>query len=342
MRNGLVLDVKRLKTYFFLKEGTVRAVDGADFRLLEGEVLGVVGESGCGKSITAQSILRIIQPPGRIVEGTIEYFPDSDSPVDLVELPANGEEMRRIRGEEISIIFQEPMTAFSPVHTIGSQVSEGIRIHQQLTEDQARDKAIDIFKIVGIPRQGQVYKDYPHQLSGGMRQRAMIAMALIGNPKILIADEPTTAIDVTLQAQVLRLLNRLQQQFNLSVMFITHDLGVIAQLATKVAVMYLGKIVEYGTVEQIYDDPKHPYTRDLMRSVPKLGKKDHVDLATIKGSVPDPYSIPSGCPFHPRCGHAMRGICDGNEYPESVAVEEGHRVSCFLFSKNQEVDHADR
>lgn len=335
IREGAILDVRNLKTYFFLKEGVVRAVDGVDFYLDRGEVLGIVGESGCGKSVATRSVLRIIQPPGSVVEGNILFEQRNGTVIDMATLPQQGDELRSIRGRDINMIFQEPMTAFSPVHTIGNQVAESLLLHEEISKPDARDAVIDMFRTVGIPRPENVFTDYPHQLSGGMRQRAMIAMALMCKPRILIADEPTTAIDVTLQAQILRLLRELQETMDLSVIFITHDLGVIAQVAARVGVMYLGKMVESGTVEQIFDEPLHPYTRDLLKSIPRLEIEGASELSTIKGTVPDPYSIPQGCFFHPRCSSCIEGVCDSGAFPQAREVTEGHVVRCHLFSRDE-------
>ena len=338
MTEDRILDVRKLRTHFFLKEGTVRAVDGVDFFVKRGEVLGIVGESGCGKSVATRSVLRIIQPPGEVVDGSILFETRDGTVVDLASLPRQSEELRSIRGKDINMIFQEPMTAFSPVHTIGSQVAESIRLHEEITKNDARDAVIEMFRTVGIPRPIQVYKDFPHQLSGGMRQRAMIAMALMCKPRILIADEPTTAIDVTLQAQILRLLRGLQDSMDLSVIFITHDLGVIAQVAARVGVMYLGKMVESGTAVQIFDEPLHPYTRDLLKSIPHLELEGQKELSTIRGTVPDPYSIPAGCFFHPRCPVMIAGVCDRGEFPEEREINTGHSVRCHLYARQGAAD----
>lgn len=325
-----LLEVKNLKTYFYLDEGIVKAVDGVSFDIKREKTLGVVGESGCGKSVTALSILRITGARSRIVEGEIIFYRDGDSVIDLAKLQPESEEMRSIRGKEISMIFQEPMTSFSPVHTIGDQIMEAIILHQKVNKKEARERAIEMLRRVKIPRAETVIDAYPHQLSGGMRQRAMIAMALSCNPKLLIADEPTTALDVTIQAQILDLIQELQKSFGMAVMIITHNLGVIAEMAKDVVVMYLGKIVESASVEEIFYNPLHPYTRALLESIPKIGKKEKKRLKAIKGIVPDPYNLPTGCSFHPRCPEYMKGVCN-KEVPELKEIKPGHKVSCLLY-----------
>jgi peptide/nickel transport system ATP-binding protein len=332
-----LLSVRNLKTYFPQDEGTVKAVDGASFDLYQGRTLGIVGESGCGKSITARSILRIIDRPGRIVEGEILFrrrkTPDGehiDEVVDLTKLEANGQDMRAIRGAEIALVFQEPMSSFSPVHTVGEQIIEAILLHQPVNRRQAREKAIEMLRLVGIPLPEQRVNQLSNQLSGGLRQRAMIAMALSCHPTLLIADEPTTALDVTTQAQILDLMRQLQREYEMAIMLITHDLGVIAEMADTVVVMYLGRVVEQASVDEIFYNPKHPYTQALLRSIPRIHSKSRERLASISGSVPHPYHRPSGCPFHPRCSAFMPGICDRQE-PQLQAMGEQHLVSCFLY-----------
>ena len=332
-----LLAVRDLKTYFPHDEGTVKAVDGASFDLYPGQTLGIVGESGCGKSITARSILRIIDRPGRIVEGEIlfrrqkgENGANGDGVVDLSKLDANGEDMRAIRGAEIALIFQEPMSSFSPVHTVGDQIIEAIMLHQRVSRREARQKAIGMLRQVGIPLPEERVDQLSNQLSGGLRQRAMIAMALSCNPTLLIADEPTTALDVTTQAQILDLLRQLQREYGMAIMLITHDLGVIAEMADTVVVMYLGRVVEQAPVEAIFYAPKHPYTQALLRSIPRIHSNSRERLASIAGSVPHPYNRPPGCPFHPRCSAFMPGICDHRE-PQLQAVGDQHLVSCFLY-----------
>jgi oligopeptide/dipeptide ABC transporter ATP-binding protein len=334
--NGdLLLSVRDLKTYFLLDEGTVRAVDGVSYDLRRGRTLGIVGESGCGKSVTAQSILRIVPRPGRIVSGQILFnrrpassngSPNGhDRTVDLTKLDSNGPEIRSIRGNEIAYIFQEPVASLSPVHTIGHQIVETIMLHQEVDKSEARARAIDVLGRVGMVRPSQTIDRYAHQLSGGQRQRAVIALALSCRPSLLIADEPTTALDVTTEAQILALMKELQRDFGMAIQFITHNLGVIAEMADDVVVMYLGRQVEQASVDDIFFNPRHPYTRALLRSIPKLGLKSRERLESIRGMVPDPYSIPPGCAFHPRCPLYRPGICDDPLY---VQVGENHWVRC--------------
>jgi peptide/nickel transport system ATP-binding protein len=332
-----LLSVRHLKTYFLQDEGTVKAVDGASFDLYHGRTLGIVGESGCGKSITARSILRIIDRPGRIVEGEILFrrrktfdSEGTDEVIDLTKLDPNGQDMRAIRGAEIALVFQEPMSSFSPVHTVGEQIIEAIRLHQQVSRRQARAKAIEMLRLVGIPLPEQRVDQLSYQLSGGLRQRAMIAMALSCHPTLLIADEPTTALDVTTQAQILDLMRQLQGDYGMAIMLITHDLGVIAEMTDTVVVMYLGRVVEQASVDEIFYHPKHPYTQALLRSIPRIHSNSRERLASISGAVPHPYNRPSGCPFHPRCAAFMPGLCDQKE-PPLQATDEQHLVSCFLY-----------
>lgn len=338
--NSTLLDVKDLKTYFYLDEGTVRAVDGVSFDIQRGAVLGVVGESGCGKSVLARSIMRIVRPPGQTFEGEILYHRPSDGEIpgtgsdtiDLVELPLDGPEMRDIRGGEITMVFQEPMVSFSPVHTVGNQIVEGILLHQNVTKEEARNQAIATLRRVGIPDPESRIDEYPFRLSGGMRQRAMIAMALSCEPKLLIADEPTTALDVTTQAQILDLMAELQEESGMAMILITHNLGVVAQMTEEILVMYLGKVVERAPTSTLFRDPKHPYTQELLKSIPQLRRTKQTErLTTIAGSVPPPFVRPSGCPFHPRCPKAMPGICDVIE-PQQIDVGPDHVVSCLLYS----------
>jgi peptide/nickel transport system ATP-binding protein len=342
MANGdLLLEVKNLKTHFPLDEGLVRAIDGVDFSVPRGKTLCIVGESGCGKSMTARSILQIVQPPGRIVEGEILYHRQGKDgtpgeTIDLAKLHPKGKEIRSIRGKEISMIFQEPMTSLSPVHTVGDQISETIILHQEVSKEEARTRTIDVLKRVGIPRAEDRVDTYPFQLSGGMRQRCMIAMALACNPSLLIADEPTTALDVTTQAQILDLMRSLQQDLGMAMMFITHDLGVVAEIADEVVVMYLGLVVERGTVDEIFHDPKHPYTKALLKSVPRLGQKRLHRLDSIKGMVPSPFDRPEGCPFHTRCEYFIPGTCD-RILPKPVGLGDRRDVRCVLYGS--EADH---
>lgn len=321
-----VLEVRNLKTHFFTDKGVVKAVDGVNFDLYEGKTLGIVGESGCGKSITSMSILKLIDKNGQIVEGSIMY-----GDKDIVQMPVD--EMRKIRGNEISMIFQEPMTSLNPVFRIGDQIIEAIKLHQDLSKQEAHDKAVNMLKLVGIPRAERVVYDYPHQLSGGMRQRAMIAMALACDPKVLIADEPTTALDVTIQAQILALMNDLKEKTNTAIMLITHDLGVVAQMADDVIVMYSGKVVESAEVKELYGNPKHPYTQGLLDSIPDL-KSEKKRLNSIEGVVPNPMELPKGCYFAPRCKFAMDKCWKeepGVYFIDKEKNGESHQVKCFLY-----------
>src|SRR5499426_1200983 len=332
-----LLSVRNLKTYFAQDEGTVRAVDGVSFDLYPGVTMGVVGESGCGKSITARSILRIVDRPGRIVEGEIQFRRPAANgapgvTVDLARLDSNGTEMRSIRGAEIALIFQEPMSSFSPVHTVGNQIIEAILLHQKISRRDARDRAIDMLRRVGVSSPEERVDQLSNQLSGGLRQRAMIAMALSCSPTLLIADEPTTALDVTTQTQILELMRQLQEEDGMAIMLITHDLGVVAEMATDVAVMYLGRVVEQATVDAIFHAPRHPYTRALLRSIPRMRARSRERLTPIAGAVPHPYDRPAGCPFHPRCAEFMAGRCD-REAPSLKPVGDRHAVSCFLYER---------
>jgi peptide/nickel transport system ATP-binding protein len=347
-----MIEVKDLRTYFFLDEGVLKAVDGVNLKIETNRTLGIIGESGCGKSVTAQSILNIMPEPGRIVSGEILFRVGGDAKpvperyngpaagglVDLAKLEPHGRAIRSIRGSSISMIFQEPMTSLSPVHTVGNQIEEAILLHRTPHKQQARRIAMDMLDRVGISNPAQRLREYPHQLSGGMRQRVMIAMALSCNPSLLIADEPTTALDVTVQAQILDLMAKLQRQFGMAIMYITHDLGVIAEVANEVAVMYLGRIIEQGTAHQIFKSPKHPYTVRLLRSKPQVGQKVRQKLDAIKGTVPIPLDLPQRCGFFSRCPERMLGLCD-REQPAMVAFQEGHRVRCFLHSPEVEPPH---
>jgi len=335
MMGEALLSVRDLKTYFYQDEGLVKAVDGVSFDVAPGGTLGVVGESGCGKSVTARSILRIVDRPGRIVAGEIRFRrrPTNGAAaevVDLAKLEPNGQEMRAIRGAEIALIFQEPMSSFSPVHSVGSQIVEAILLHQPVSRREARDKAIEMLRRVGVSSPEQRVDQLSNQLSGGLRQRAMIAMALSCHPTLLIADEPTTALDVTTQTQILELMRQLQHEDGMAIMLITHDLGVVAEMATDVVVMYLGRVVEQGPVDAIFHEPRHPYTRALLRSIPRIRARARERLTPIAGAVPHPYDRPSGCPFHPRCAEFMAGRCD-RQAPTLRPVGDRHAVSCFLY-----------
>ncbi|HLH75018.1 MAG TPA: ABC transporter ATP-binding protein [Chloroflexota bacterium] len=335
----LLLQVTNLHTHFFLDQGVVKAVDGAHLTIRRGETLAVVGESGCGKSVTARSILQIVDPPGRVVAGEIRFWRPApggngvvqSQPIDLARLLPSSREMRAIRGKEISMIFQEPMTSLSPLYTIGNQIAENITQHLPVSKREARERTVELLRQVGIPNPESRIDSYPHQLSGGLRQRAMIAMALACSPSLLIADEPTTALDVTTQAQILELLRDLQQRLGMAIMLITHDLGVVAEMADDVAVMYLGRVVETAEVKQLFREPQHPYTRALLRSIPKVGGAARERLNTIRGMVPDPFARPSGCPFHPRCDSVIPGLCN-HEDPRPVATGPGRDVRCLLYT----------
>jgi len=323
-----ILDIKKLKTYFFLDSGTVRAVDGVDIALDRNTTLGLVGESGCGKSVTAMSVMRLIQsPPGRIVEGEILFHHDGG--VDIATLDPRGSEIRNIRGGEIAMVFQEPMTSLNPLYTVGKQIAESVQLHQNVGPKEALDQALEMLHKVQMSDPEQRLHEYPHQLSGGMRQRVMIALALSCNPSILIADEPTTALDVTVQAQILDLMRELQDDFGSAIIMITHNLGVISQMADYVAVMYLGKIVEYADVQTVFHHPVHPYTIGLLNSVPVFGRKGEKVLVPIEGMVPTPTEIIPGCAFAPRCPRATER-CE-REQPNLQQVEPGHQVACWTF-----------
>jgi oligopeptide/dipeptide ABC transporter ATP-binding protein len=322
-----ILTVNGLKTYFFTDGGVVKSVDGVNLVVEEGETVGIVGESGCGKSVTSLSIMRLFaSPPGRIVEGSIEF-----QGLDLVQVPEA--KMRAIRGNEISMIFQEPMTSLNPVFTIGDQIRETLRQHTKLSRRSAMSRAIELLKQVGIPRPDQIVKEYPHQLSGGMRQRVMIAMAMACKPKLLIADEPTTALDVTIQAQILDLMRDIQEQSGTSIILITHDLGVVAEMCSKVIVMYAGRVVEETDVVSLFANPRHPYTQGLLESIPQMDER-RPRLASIPGNVPTPREMPDGCKFAPRCRHAT-DLCRQQEpLLKQVSDEQkAHSVRCWLYEE---------
>jgi oligopeptide/dipeptide ABC transporter ATP-binding protein len=326
-----LLEVNDLRTYFHTEEGIVRAVDGVDFSIEPEKTLGVVGESGCGKSITALSIMGLVEVPGRIEGGEILYHHDGDV-IDLTRLDPQGSQYRSIRGKEIAMVFQEPMISLTPVYTIGYQIMEAVLLHQGLEKEDAQRHVVSMLDAVKMPSPEERFHQYPHQLSGGMRQRAMIAMALSCNPTLLIADEPTTALDVTVEAQVLDLIRQLGKEFRTSMMLITHDLGVIASVADDVVVMYRGKIVEGSSVREVFHNPLHPYTQGLMASVPSLTSKKR-RLVPIKGVVPDPLEVVVGCDFASRCPHAM-DVCREKE-PVLKEVKPGHRVSCWLYENEE-------
>lgn len=326
-----LLAVRDLRVHIDGDEGLVRAVEGVSFKVAAGRTIGIVGESGCGKSVTARAILRIEDERSRIVSGNILLRRRAGGVEDLTQLPANSKRMREIRGREIALIFQEPMTSFSPVHTIGEQIVETVRLHFRLDRRAARQKAIEQLQRVGTPHPEHILSQYAWELSGGLRQRAMIAMALVCGPAVLIADEPTTALDVTTQAQVLDLLRSLQQQSAMALMLITHDLGVIAETSDEVIVMYLGQVVEHGPVESVFQEPRHPYTRALLQSMPNVLAKPRTRLNTLRGAVPHPLNRPAGCPFHPRCPSALPGLCD-REAPVTRVLPPSHSVSCHLYA----------
>ncbi len=324
--NHFLLTIRNLHTYFFTDEGVAKAVDGVDLELKEGGTLGVVGESGCGKSVTALSVMRLIpDPPGKITQGEI-FFGGTNL------LALSEAEMRKIRGRSISMIFQEPMTSLNPVFQIGDQISEVLRLHEGMSRKEAWDRSVEMLKLVGIPSPERRVQEYPHQLSGGMRQRAMIAMALACSPNLMIADEPTTALDVTIQAQILELMNRLQKDKGMSVILITHNLGVIAETAQKVAVMYAGRIVEYAEVKPIFGQPMHPYTQGLLKSIPRLDEEHarKARLEAIPGLVPSLLELPPGCKFSNRCKYVFEKC---GEEPQLIEAEPGHRVRCWLHEK---------
>jgi oligopeptide/dipeptide ABC transporter ATP-binding protein len=335
MQSEPLLEVKGLKTYFFLDEGTVKAVDGADFSIQPGSTVGIVGESGCGKSVTAFSILQLVDRPGRIVAGQILWSRQAQGSgateiIDLAQLNPQGREIRAVRGAEISMIFQEPMVSLSPVYTVGDQIIEVIQQHRTVGKAEARERAIEMLHKVGIPQPQERVDAYPFQLSGGMRQRAMIAMALSCNPALLIADEPTTALDVTTQAQILELMTSLQRELGMAIMLITHNLGVVAEICEQVIVMYLGEVVEQARVDALFHDALHPYTQALLRSIPVLGQSKLGRLDPIKGMVPDPYNRPAGCAFHPRCAKKIAGKCDRDPIP-LIELKDGRAVRCVLY-----------
>lgn len=323
MKGHTVLEVKNLQTYFYSREGVAKAVDGVSFTLHKGETLGIVGESGCGKSMTSLSLLKLVPtPPGKIINGEILL-----NNTDLLKL--SDEELRKIRGNKISMIFQEPMTSLNPVLTVGEQIAETIRLHQGLSRKEAWQQAVEMIRLVGIPAPEKRAKQEPYQLSGGMRQRIMIAMALACKPDVLIADEPTTALDVTIQAQIIDIIRNLQQQLGMSIIFITHDLGVVAEICDKIAVMYAGQVVEEGSTDSLFEKPLHPYTNGLIQSLPKL-YEDQEELSTIHGTVPSPYHYPIGCRYAERCPFATE-LCR-EQQPELIMVEQDKKVRCWMYS----------
>ncbi|WP_208982621.1 ABC transporter ATP-binding protein [Pannonibacter phragmitetus] len=324
-----LLELDNVGVHFPTRDGLVRAVNGVSYHVNRGEVLGIVGESGSGKSVTARSIMRL-QPRNALnASGTIRFRRSSGDEVLISSEDRQSRTMRSLRGGEIGMVFQEPMTALSPVHTIGTQIMRTVMLHKRVSRAEARNQAIELLKRVQMPRPADIVDRYPHHLSGGMRQRAMIALALACDPALLIADEPTTALDVTTEAQILELLKRLQEELNMAIVFITHNFGVVADIADRVAVMYLGRVVETGTVDEIFYEPKHPYTQALLQSIPRLGKSHGRRLRTISGMVPDPYNVPGGCSFHPRCMHGVAGTCDVT-VPEDAVFPSGQRARCHF------------
>ncbi len=342
-----ILRIRDLHVHFRTEAGIVRALSGVDVDVGRGQVVGLVGESGCGKSVTAQCVMNILPRAGRIVQGEIIYYRtlsangqsasgDAQSSqaveeVHITQLDPRGKAMRSIRGNEIAMIFQEPMTSLDPLYTVGDHLLEAITLHQGVDKREGRRIGVEALRKVRLPEPARIFDSYPHQLSGGMRQRVMIAIALSCNPALLIADEPTTALDVTTQAQILDLMQNLQAETGMSIIFITHDLGVVAEMCDQVAVMYLGKVVERADVDSIFYDPQHPYTKALLRSIPRLEKRKQRRLAVIRGSVPDPSVRPPGCPFHPRCPEFIPGVCDVQE-PPMITLADGREVRCVLFA----------
>ncbi len=329
-----LLSIENLQVKIRLREGEVTALHDVSMAVPAGKILAVVGESGCGKSMTAKCLLGLLPPRAEITKGRMLMYPTrgGGAPLDIAKLDPRGKPFRQIRGKRISMIFQEPMASFSPVHTIGEQIAEVIRLHENLSKSEVRERVIEILSLVSIPMPQRRMNAYPHELSGGLRQRAMIAMALACRPELVVADEPTTALDVTIQGQILNLLRDLQQRLGMAIMLITHDLGVVAQVADEVAVMYLGRVVERNSTEGLFLEPRHPYTRGLLESIPKLGSGNRQRLSSIPGSVPSAFVKVAGCPFHPRCPYAIPGICDRGAPPPEVAFPRGAAVACHLYT----------
>lgn len=335
MHTDILLEMIDLKLHFFTAEGVVKAVDGASYTIRRGKTLCVVGESGCGKSVAARAILQIVHRPGKIINGQILYHRPQPGggteTIDITAMRPRGSAIRDIRGNEIAMIFQEPMTSLSSLYTVGNQLIEAIRLHNDISPAEARNRAVEMLRKVGIPKPEVRIDEYPFRLSGGMRQRCMIAMALSCNPSLLIADEPTTALDVTTQAQILDLMLELQAEFGMSILFITHDLGVVAEIADDVAVMYMGTVIEHGDVDTIFNAPQHPYTISLLHSIPKIGP-ERQRLDPIRGMVPSPFQRLKGCPFHPRCDRMVAGLCDRVQ-PKTIALSDNHQVRCLLYDE---------
>lgn len=324
-----ILQLNDVGVHFPTRDGLVKAVNGVSYHVNRGEVLGIVGESGSGKSVTARSIMRLLPKNAVDAGGSVQFRNRAGQEIVISEQDKLGKTMRNLRGGDIGMVFQEPMTALSPVHTIGTQIMRTVMLHRHVSKAQARARAIELLTKVQMPRPQEIVDNYPHHLSGGMRQRAMIALALACDPCLLIADEPTTALDVTTEAQILELLKSLQQEMNMAIVFITHNFGVVADIADRIAVMYLGRVVETGTVDEIFYEPKHPYTQALLGSIPRLGKSHGKRLRTISGMVPDPYNVPPGCSFHPRCERAVAGVCNVR-VPEAVQYDSGQIARCHF------------
>ncbi|MFC4599548.1 ABC transporter ATP-binding protein [Cohnella hongkongensis] len=329
-----LLSVRDLKIRIRMENGIMHAVDGVDFEIKRGRTLGLVGESGCGKSLTSRAIIGI-NPKECETTGSIVYDDEADSRLDLLSLDPKGKRIRSIRGRKIAMIFQEPMTAFSPMYTIGNQIMEAILTHRTKNKKDAKKIALEMLGKVGISDQEKRFDQYPHEFSGGMRQRAMISMALSCNPELLIADEPTTALDVTIQAQVLELMQSLQREFGMAILLVTHDLGIIAEMCDEVAVMYLGKIVEQAPVKELFRNPKHPYTKGLLKSMPRLGGEKGARLESIEGSVPAPIDMPPMCGFYDRCKDRIEGVCNAKAVP-TTSISDEHTVRCFLYADREE------
>lgn len=331
LNGNTLLEVKDLKISFKTDEGLITAVDGVSFSVKRGQTLGLVGESGSGKSVSTWAIMQLLPRTAMIhPDSSIQFLRRDGQIVDITKLKPTGREIREIRGGEVALIFQEPMTSFSPVYTVGNQIMESILTHRPVSKQEAQEIGIDLLDRVGIPNPGRRFNQYPFELSGGMRQRAMIAVALSSNPSLLIADEPTTALDVTIQAQVLELMKELQEEFGMAIIFITHNLGVIAQIADEIAVMYLGGIVERGRRREIFHNPKHPYTVNLLHAIPRIGQGESRRLVAIQGQVPGPLDRPSGCRFHTRCKEMIPGRCDV-DVPKVTRISDHHTVNCFLY-----------
>lgn len=329
MEQDKIISVKNLKTYFYTNERCNRALNGVSFDIRKGRTICVVGESGCGKSVTAASIMQLLPDLSRIEEGSITYYTEKEE-IRIDELAKNGKKMRSIRGGDIAMIFQDPMTALNPVYTVGFQISENLRAHTSMSRKEAHRRSVELLTQMGIPNPEQRVNEYPHQFSGGMRQRAMIAMAMSCNPKVLIADEPTTALDVTIQAQIFELMIKLKKEFNTAILLITHDMGVVNEVSDEVAVMYMGNIVESGITKEVLRHPAHPYTKALLQSIPILGKGRNQDLKPIRGSTPDPYNRPVGCQFKDRCDFATDKCM---EMPGEETVEGVHMVRCWHYKE---------